>query len=124
MLTTKFRAWHRGQQKMYENICVMFCPNEPRKYRIFESSDGELIGNDKHFDTPMPFTGLYDKNGKEIYGGDIVRDIDNYHGISEVFMKNGSWKMNGRVSAVGIGSWSKKTLEIIGNVYKNPELLN
>lgn len=77
----------------------------------------------------MQFTGLQDKNGVEIYEGDLVLVRDTR--ICEViFHKHGGcWdlKLVNVLSSESIGSVSpssyKYHVEVIGNIYENPDLL-
>lgn len=76
----------------------------------------------------MQFTGLLDKNGKEIYEGDIVKREDK---IWDVRFSYDRWILgrdkfeiddnNTADDPVFVG-WSDKC-EIIGNIYENPELI-
>ena len=79
------------------------------------------------WDTPLQYTGLTDKNGKEIYEGDIVIDVPN---------KKEGWRAAIAWADVSFylskehpaerdfyELWQRNRLEVIGNIYENPELL-
>ncbi len=78
----------------------------------------------------MQYTGLIDKNGKEIYEGDILQretetGIEKNLYIQDLFQNGGFWmshKMFGQVSGL-IVSKQNFQFQIIGNIYENPELL-
>lgn len=85
------------------------------------------------------FTGLYDKNGKEIYEGDIVRHpyIDPIFGdlvtseneedypTSEVVFNEGSFVIRFRDTHYYLCEFVRKNVaEVVGNVHDNPELLD
>jgi len=69
----------------------------------------------------MQYTGLKDKNGKEAYEGDVVRWDDGDLYIIEWIEKEGCW---GTRSGIWLcnSNW-KGHIEVIGNIYENPELL-
>lgn len=78
--------------------------------------------------TVCQYTGLTDKNGGKIFEGDIVRE--NLKGLKLMERKvvwdkeEGAW-MSESESGVryGIGNANSQSLEVIGNIFDNPELI-
>ncbi len=134
MREIKFRAWDKERKTMVEVLEITF---------MFEGKDGIWISgydNDSidHEIFPenlelMQFTGLLDKNGKEIYEGDILRQHKNKGTIFTVIWdKDGIWRVKELIligpneiddlSQDFLWRWAKVT-EVIGNIWENPELL-
>ncbi len=74
----------------------------------------------------MQYTGLKDKTGKEIFEGDIInakaKEVENIHSIDSI-----KWYpvqfATGQYYAGSMPMHNLINLEIIGNIYENPELL-
>ena len=127
MREIKFRAWSSEFKKMYE----------VHKLRdMTGNGDWAISGVDKinrvtaHDITGcnlMQYTGLKDKNGKEIYEGDILKritDVDVWKFTGNVdFQTSGSigWSIKSKNGRIGLNS--SDVYEVIGNIYENADLL-
>lgn len=72
----------------------------------------------------MQFTGILDKNGKEIYEGDVVKN-DGMQ-MRDVAFEEGRFVIRGEAGQdvdLGDACWNPNDVEIIGTIYENPELL-
>jgi len=81
------------------------------------------------FNELQQYTGLKDKSGDHIYEGDIVK-FTYYHPDLEddivlIEFKEGSFGYleNEDNEFTILSAWSKELMEVIGNIYQNPELL-
>lgn len=121
----KEEQWVYGSLMMdkYENDYVIF---------PFDDTEEDLVGVVVIPETIGQFTGLKDKNGKEIYEGDIVEliVIGGYkHKRYEIFYdtETAQWLMKNGEDVEGCeqfyGQLARVNLIVIGNIYDNPELL-
>ena len=103
-------------------------------YAILHGFGMDLFNECVNEDTIGQFTGLHDKNGKEIYEGDILMCIGQREDnkgrkyFRKVLFKNGSFCMsvpeyNMDSSLCGHVVNGKLNWEVIGNIYDNKELL-
>jgi uncharacterized phage protein (TIGR01671 family) len=135
MREIKFRAWHVDTQQMLPNA-------QTGVIRTFTENGSYLVKECKY----MQYTGLKDKNGKEIYEGDILEFTDkwewyrssygikmNFAGpseLKELQEKYAAEPMHRRevkfdpLEGYGLSKGDLEDyFEIIGNIYENPELL-
>jgi len=127
MREIKFRAWHKGQLKMY--LVKKLELVDKRDDQILLATDtkiGYIIANLRQCEL-MQYTGLKDRNGVEIYERDIVNTkcCGEWH-KAIVEYRNGSFYVDGEhwVKNHIIGDFiTEDEIEVIGNIYENPELL-
>lgn len=118
MRELKFRVWDKKSLKYtdnklgYSNGPYLFING---KGVIFWNKEIGWIGNDKDF-IIQQFTGLKDKNGKDIYEGDII--IRNNEKKLVKWIGGDDTDYQGYDLDNVFGQW-----EILGNMLKNPELL-
>ena len=113
MREIKFRAWDKEDKKMSSNWCAL---------NILKAIDE---GRNKDIKVLMQYTGLKDKNGKEIYEGDILKGdwsiVDDIE-VGEVEFYGGVFRFKPAGQPLSYGYYLKEC-EIIGNIYENKELL-
>ena len=151
MREVKFRAWDKKKKKMMSfNDLLKPVDWEEASMLVLVLTESDFYGSENL--ELMQFTELLDKNGKEIYEGDIVQfpDTESEYVDVEVGMlkvaeaqlncwgsvefKNSCFGLNITMNNEGIGTgfftweaikdyYSTKDLEVIGNIYKNKDLL-
>jgi uncharacterized phage protein (TIGR01671 family) len=115
MREIKFRAWDITEKIMH--TWEQWCKEEKQENFIVLNNDYYIL---------MQYTGLKDKNGKEIYEGDIVfRDI---LGEDEIYVVEYNPIDAGYNPFCVAGEYNDEWIltkhsRVIGNIYENPELL-
>ena len=112
---------------VYGNLCYYrFDENKEAKPCIHNGDLGCI--NNAFFqvqpDTVGQFTGLFDKNGKEIYEGDIQgvpEDSDFLHEI--VIFEDGCFSVEDDYTSVTLNTVDTQYRTIVGNIHDNPDVL-
>ena len=143
----KFRAWNLETKTMHyaskephtddegylwRSVLLLDCDGwsiwkvpENVWYRGVKEDKRELLVNYEN-GILMQYTGLKDKNGREIYEGDIVK-IDGSKKLRRVFWDDAGFYIDGEDENTKedlMYSVFYKVITIIGNIFQNPELLN
>ncbi len=128
-MKNRFRAWDGGSAaRMYTSSEVMVCDGDIWIFDEDSDSNEWIVNNDLSL---MQSTGLFDKNGKEIFEGDILNvesDEENlkvsvfWDDKHALFMFE-SKKYNEEDALAELFEDNSYSFKIIGNVHANPELL-
>ena len=123
----KFRAWDKTTSKLHV-VNGIYCDN--KKIHYIDDKRVRFVGFDNVI--IMQSTGFLDKNGKEIFEGDIVQFEDCYEVSDFLYINTGiiEWCQGGfhvtnRDSVLMEDLFDGDSLDvtIIGNIYENPEIL-
>lgn len=115
----KFRAHYQG--KVYA-VTELLWSDQTAYIWDEKSEEGEIVGLDEI--NLLQFTGLHDKNGMEIYEGDICwLNVNWADRLVQVYWDEEQCGFRGR-SLHDDYPWNLTYVKtVIGNIYKNPELL-
>lgn len=115
MRELKFRAWEEVEM-VYEGGTSL---NYTHSWSLL-----------REYEILMQYIGLKDKNGKEIYEGDILKSSTKLADYFEVYYSDGGFKYRNKskfidLSFAGHNHLGKilSILEVVGNIYENPQLL-
>jgi uncharacterized phage protein (TIGR01671 family) len=120
MREIKFRAWDSLHGEMLHNPSLS-CKNG--EWNIRQKGPSTL--EDVDFELEQ-FTGLRDRNGREIYEGDVARLTSNR--VSEIRYQDGGFGFVGWGDFIGFAGHNHLRdvlagIEVVGNIHENPDLL-
>ena len=134
-MTPKFRAWDKARNEMNYKVMVGNCDTDDENWTcpiIWIEEEKDWLHFDD-YECIMQSTGILDKNGKEIFEGDILAN-----GPDVMCMKRHNTlgfyvEKKGRVEFIADGAVLEEfeedakeiadSLEIIGNIYENKDIL-
>ena len=116
MREIKFRAWDKLNKEMF-NVEIM----DFQERKVYKDTVSYRKFNDIEL---MQYTGLKDKNEKEIYEGDIVIHHSKMHKIifntekARFVLRDDEFELE-----IPFTNNNNKRMEIVGNIYENSELI-
>lgn len=126
----KYRAWHKTWEEMGIVRRIRFDDDGNVTTILFKGKD---FGVNEKIDKIelMQSTGLHDKNGKEIFDGDIlaieadeeILNVNIFWDSKHALFMFESKKYNEKDLLAELAEDNTYPFEIVGNIYENPELL-
>ena len=122
----RFRAWDVNKKKMFTNEELVVWNNKVYAYdkaKLTHNNQINLMIDEEYI---MQSTGLKDKNGQDIFAGDVVRVLDSLY---TVFYdeERASYRLKPHDDRWNVDYMSNFShggnFEVVGNIYENPELL-
>ena len=119
----KFRAWHNELGRMMSISDMWFNVDSLGEIGLNDSVMNDYITVSPDEIKLMQSTGLKDKNGKEIFEGDIVSiDTDEFDLLFVKYESGIYWLMDDEECVEHLSDYYKY-VSIVGNIYENPEFL-
>lgn len=128
----RYRVWHHELGRLMSVKCMFFHDSEIEEFELNDALMNDYITAYPDEIVLMQSTGLLDKNGKEIFEGDIVQFEDCYEVSDFLYINTGiiEWCQGGfhvtnrdSVLMEDLIDGDSLDVTIIGNIYENPELL-
>lgn len=134
-MNPKFRVWHKEEKIMTKPFdLVDITDGYDNGHEI--AADNSLLGHypfheDDRF-TIMQGSGLHDRNGTDIYEGDLLALIDEVHDqplyLQQAFFTEGAFFISHAIDIKACwwflhSCLQKYDVQIVGNIYQNPELI-
>lgn len=128
MREIKFRIWDKSNKVMYDKVLIGNYPETVAL--VWDKYDGK---EDWYHIEPkvckvMQYTRYKDRNNKEIYEGDIIQylnteKLEDYPNVGQVYLSDEQGRFYIDIELDYEEMWNKEYIEIIGNIYENPELI-
>jgi uncharacterized phage protein (TIGR01671 family) len=132
MREIKFRAWHKTEKKMYRVLSLVFGQREQTATLV--RHEGPYVTCHLDEIELMQYIGFMDKNGKEVYEGDILQEIFMDKPLEwplwQVVFKDAAFVIYALEPAneedpflIFLDDGKLAELTVFGNIYENPELM-
>ena len=120
----RYRAWNKNTKEMYETDDIVSIDIEKKQIYVKTLFFDQLNHYDFDDVVLMQSTGFRDKNGKEIFEGDVVKMAKNVYSEPTYYEvtrhRGGAYRLESK--QYGCELWLRHAdCEIAGNIYENPE---
>lgn len=131
MKEIRFKAWDVDKKEMFDIVKIDFRSDLPIGCGFFGNPLLGVAWRPRERVIPLQYTGLKDKNGKEIYEGDILKYylFDGSYVLKQIIWVTDEYSTGFFLTPSvpynysDIGKEKEKNLEVAGNIYENSELL-